>query len=99
MKNLFRKLAIAATAATMTFAAAPAKADDFKAHDHLWNTLERVGVDVVVNHEKACADNWGGAVYMTFPDKTTAIVICQDGGAQAGARPRRSQSGRGGARR
>ena len=83
MKKLFKKLAIAATAATMTFAAAPAKADEMKNHQVLWNALERAGVEIVVNHQEACDDNWGGAMYMTFPDKKTAIVICQDEGANA----------------
>lgn len=83
MKKLFKKLLVAATAATMTFAAAPAKADEMKDHQVLWDALEKAGVELVVNHQKTCADNWGGAAYITFPNKETAIVICQDHGANA----------------
>lgn len=79
MKNLKAFTLVALTALTAVTAPV-AKADNFEDHDRLWQTLENNGVDVSVNHPEHCKDSWGGAMYATFKDGTTAILICQDEG-------------------
>jgi len=79
MKN-FKAFTLAALTAIPAVTAPVAKAASFEDHNRLWQALENNGVDISVNHPKHCKDLWGGAVYATFKDGTTAILICQDGG-------------------
>lgn len=75
MKKFFALLA-AATAFTATPALA---ANTIQDHQDLKETLERVGVEVFVNHQEHCKDNWGGGFYATSRGNS-AIMICQDNG-------------------
>jgi len=79
MKN-FKAFTLAALTAVTAVAAPAVKADNFEDHNRLWQTLENNGVDISVNHPEHCKDRWGGAMYVTLKDGTTAIMICQDEG-------------------
>ena len=72
MKNL-KALTLAALTAVTAVTAPVAKADNFEGHNQLWQALENNGVDVSVNHPEHCKENWGGAMYATFKDGTTAL--------------------------
>ena len=80
MNETIKAFTLVALTAVTAVAAPAVKAENFEGHDRLWQTLERNGVDVSVNHPDYCKDNRGGAMYATFKDGTTAILICQDEG-------------------
>ena len=50
-------------------------------HERLWNTVQDVGVSIVVNDPVECKGEWGGGGYYS---RAQQLVICQDGGIAAG---------------
>ena len=80
MKNFF-KLALTAAVGLVALAS-PAKAGStMKDHQALWDAIEKSGTPILVNITSQCEDNWGGGGYFTFPTGDTALLICQDKGA------------------
>ncbi len=77
---MIRKILLAVITAASTVV--PVKAEPVKQnHNHLWDTLETVGVEMFVNEPDLCQGVWGGGKYIQLPTQgRSAIVICQDNG-------------------
>lgn len=80
----FLKLALAAAIGFSTFTATAKAGNTMRDHNVLWHAIENSGTPIFVNVPSECKDNWGGGVYITAPTGKTALVVCQDHGAEAG---------------
>ena len=62
-----------------TLATAPVQANEIEEHQRLWDTLEMVGVKVVINHPEDC----NGRIDGVYDSIRGYITICQDQGTEA----------------
>lgn len=76
--NKLKQLLAGCVAVGMAIAT-PVKANEIEEHQRLWDTLEMVGVNVVINHPEDC----NGRIDGVYDSIRGYITICQDQGTEA----------------
>lgn len=71
--NFFHKFASTVIGATLFFSPS-VRADNYQEHQVLWEALESVGVNVVLNHPTFCEGDAAGL----YSPKYNTLVVCQD---------------------
>ena len=66
---------VAATVAAFVPSAALANSNSIEEHQHLWDTLNRIGIQTLVNDRVYCNDENAAGLYS--PSQRT-LVVCQD---------------------